>query len=156
MTVGRVFIFAFRWWAKRNEFQLVPRFGRWRRFPHPHCRRSFIINDRHNQMSPRTLRQKRMHVGALLQWRPTSRRVKALKSCLGRRLRERDRQQRRSLLWQQMAKELKRKLFKTSLSRYGFLDAFSHLYKRVCLSVRPSVRPSIGHTRVEIFFACCF
>ena len=25
-----------------------------------------------------------------------------------------------------------------------FLDAFSHLYKRVCLSVRPSVRPSVG------------
>ena len=38
-----------------------------------------------------------------------------------------------------------------------FLDAFSHLYKRVCpsvrrsvrRSVRPSVRPSVGHTRVE-------
>ena len=34
-----------------------------------------------------------------------------------------------------------------------FLDAFSHLYKRVCPSVRPSVRPSVGrsvrHTRVE-------
>ena len=34
-----------------------------------------------------------------------------------------------------------------------FLDAFSHLYKRVCLSVgpsvRPSVRPSVCHTRVE-------
>ena len=29
-------------------------------------------------------------------------------------------------------------------SKYGihFLDAFSHLYKRVCLSVRPSVRRS--------------
>ena len=26
-----------------------------------------------------------------------------------------------------------------------FLDAFSHLYKRVC----PSVRPLVGHTRVE-------
>ena len=30
-----------------------------------------------------------------------------------------------------------------------FLDAFSHLYKRVCLSVRrsvrPSVRPSVTH-----------
>ena len=25
----------------------------------------------------------------------------------------------------------------------GFLDAFSHLYKRVCLSVRWSVRPSV-------------
>ena len=38
-----------------------------------------------------------------------------------------------------------------------FLDAFSHLYKRVCPSIRwsvhPSVRPlvrrSVGHTRVE-------
>ena len=38
-----------------------------------------------------------------------------------------------------------------------FLDAFSHLYKRMCLSVRPSVRRSVGpsvrwsvgHTRVE-------
>ena len=29
--------------------------------------------------------------------------------------------------------------------RTRFLDAFSHLYERVCLSVRPSVR----HTRVE-------
>jgi len=42
------------------------------------------------------------------------------------------------------------------LRRYcfpGLLDAFSHLYKRVCPSVRPSVhrsvRPSVGHTRVE-------
>ena len=35
-----------------------------------------------------------------------------------------------------------------------FLDAFSHLYKRVCPSVGPSVRPSVRrsvrHTRVEI------
>ena len=39
-----------------------------------------------------------------------------------------------------------------------FLDAFSHLYKRVCPSIRRSVRPSIRrsvgpsvhHTRVEI------
>ena len=31
-----------------------------------------------------------------------------------------------------------------------FLDAFSHLYKRVCPSFRPSVRPSVGHARVEI------
>ena len=30
-----------------------------------------------------------------------------------------------------------------------FLDAFPHLYKRVCPSVGPSVRPSVGHTRVE-------
>ena len=30
-----------------------------------------------------------------------------------------------------------------------FLDAFTHLYKRVCLSVGPSVRPSVRHTRVE-------
>ena len=29
-------------------------------------------------------------------------------------------------------------------SKSGFLDASSHLYKRVCPSVRPSVRPSIG------------
>ena len=29
-------------------------------------------------------------------------------------------------------------------SAYQFLDAFSHLYKRVCLSVRPSVVPSVG------------
>ena len=36
-----------------------------------------------------------------------------------------------------------------SLSFYLFLDAFSHLYKRVCLSVGPSVRPSVRHTRVE-------
>ena len=36
---------------------------------------------------------------------------------------------------------------------FVFLDAFSHLYKRVCLSVRPLVPPSVGpsvrHTRVE-------
>ena len=31
-------------------------------------------------------------------------------------------------------------------SAVTFLDAFSHLYKRV----RPSVRPSVRHTRVEI------
>ena len=31
----------------------------------------------------------------------------------------------------------------------SFLDAFSHLYKRVCPSVGPSVRRSVGHTRVE-------
>ena len=35
----------------------------------------------------------------------------------------------------------------------GFLDSFSHLYKRVCLSVRRSVGPPVGrsvrHTRVE-------
>ena len=30
-----------------------------------------------------------------------------------------------------------------------FLDAFSHLYKRVCLSIRPSVRPLVRHTQVE-------
>ena len=30
-----------------------------------------------------------------------------------------------------------------------FLDAFSHLYKRVCPSVRPSVRRSVGHVGVE-------
>ena len=30
-----------------------------------------------------------------------------------------------------------------------FLDAFSHLDKRVCLSVHPSVRPSVRQTRVE-------
>ena len=36
-----------------------------------------------------------------------------------------------------------------------FLDAFSHLYKRVCLSVGPSVRPSVRpsvHTRVEFLW----
>ena len=33
-----------------------------------------------------------------------------------------------------------------------FLDAFSHLYKRVC----PSVCPSVGHTRVEIVFKSRF
>ena len=27
---------------------------------------------------------------------------------------------------------------------WPFLDAFSHLYKRVCLSIRPSVRRSVG------------
>ena len=37
---------------------------------------------------------------------------------------------------------------------FSFLDAFSHLYKRVCLSVRRSVGPSVRcssvrHTRVE-------
>ena len=32
----------------------------------------------------------------------------------------------------------------------SFLDASSHLYKRVCPSVGPSVGPSIGHKRVEI------
>ena len=31
----------------------------------------------------------------------------------------------------------------------SFLDAFSHLYKRVCPSVGRSVGPSVGHTRVE-------
>ena len=35
-----------------------------------------------------------------------------------------------------------------------FLDAFSHLYKRVCPSVRqsinPFVYPLVGHTRVKI------
>merc|ERR1719204_1162386 len=86
-------------------------------------------------MPPRTLRQKRMHVGALLQWRPTWRRVKALKPCLGRRLRERDRQQRRSLLRQQMAKELKRKLFKTSLSR---ISAWSFLRRSAGARVKRS------------------
>ena len=33
--------------------------------------------------------------------------------------------------------------------RLSFLDAFSHLYERVCLSVGPSVGPSVGHARVE-------
>ena len=37
--------------------------------------------------------------------------------------------------------------------RVRFLDAFSHLYKWVCPSVRRSVRPlvspSVRHTRVE-------
>ena len=45
-----------------------------------------------------------------------------------------------------------------------FLDASSHLYKRVCPSVGPSVRPSVGpsvrrsvgHTRVEIMKKCRF
>ena len=41
-----------------------------------------------------------------------------------------------------------------SFSFFLFLDAFSHLYKRVCLSVRPSVgssvRWSVSHTRVEL------
>ena len=41
-----------------------------------------------------------------------------------------------------------------------FLDAFSHLYKRVCPSVRPSVRrsvgPSVRHTQVEIMVKCHF
>jgi len=32
----------------------------------------------------------------------------------------------------------------SSMSFEFFLDAFSHLYKRVCPSVRPSVRPSVG------------
>ena len=32
---------------------------------------------------------------------------------------------------------------------FWFLDAFSHLNKRVFPSVRRSVRPSVGHTRVE-------
>ena len=44
-------------------------------------------------------------------------------------------------------------LFTHSILLYTFLDAFSHLYKRVCLSVHqyvrrsvsPSVRPSVGH-----------
>ena len=30
-------------------------------------------------------------------------------------------------------------------SPHQFLDAFSHLYKRVCPSVRPSVGPSVTH-----------
>ena len=29
---------------------------------------------------------------------------------------------------------------------YKFLDAFSHLYKRVCPSVGPSVRPLVGRS----------
>ena len=29
---------------------------------------------------------------------------------------------------------------------WDFLDAFLHLYKRVCPSVRPSVGRSVGHT----------
>ena len=41
-----------------------------------------------------------------------------------------------------------------------FLDAFSHLYKRVCPSVRqsvgPSVGPSVSHTRVEVAEWRCF
>ena len=45
-----------------------------------------------------------------------------------------------------------------------FLDAILHLYKRVCqsirLSVRPSVRlslrPSVGHTQVVTMQKCCF
>ena len=55
---------------------------------------------------------------------------------------------------------------------YTFLDALSHLYKRVCPSVRqsvcpsvrlllrrsihPSVRRSVGHTRVETMQKCRF
>ena len=31
-----------------------------------------------------------------------------------------------------------------------FLDAFSHLYNRVCPSVHPSVCRSVRHTQVEI------
>ena len=34
--------------------------------------------------------------------------------------------------------------FRHAISQNGFLDAFSHLYKRVCPSVGPSVRPSVG------------
>ena len=34
-------------------------------------------------------------------------------------------------------------VFKQLLFAADFLDAFSHLYKRVCLSVRPSVRRSV-------------
>ena len=47
-----------------------------------------------------------------------------------------------------------------TLKKNSFLDAFSHLYKRVCPSVGPSVRRSVrrsvGHTRVEIPQKCCF
>ena len=39
---------------------------------------------------------------------------------------------------------------------FPFLDAFLHLYNRVCPSVRSLVRPSIGHTRVETMQACRF
>ena len=42
----------------------------------------------------------------------------------------------------------------------SFLDAFSHLYKRVCPSVRRSIhlsiRPSIYHTKVETKQKCRF
>ena len=55
-------------------------------------------------------------------------------------------------------------LFTHYILLYTFLDAFSHLYKRVCLSVHqyvrrsvsPSVRPSVGHKRVEIIKKCLF
>ena len=38
--------------------------------------------------------------------------------------------------------------FFVSFSSTLFLDAFSHLYKRVCPSVGRSVHPSVRHTRV--------
>ena len=34
-------------------------------------------------------------------------------------------------------------LFALRLPSFAFLDASTHLYKPVCLSVRPSVRPSV-------------
>ena len=34
------------------------------------------------------------------------------------------------------------------LESFSFLHAFSHLYKRVCLSIHPSVGLSIGYTRI--------
>ena len=46
------------------------------------------------------------------------------------------------------------KLERDKKVKRSFLDAFMHLYKRVCLFVRPSIcrsfGPSVGHTRVEI------
>ena len=40
---------------------------------------------------------------------------------------------------------------------YCSLDAFSHFYKRACLSVGLSIGPSVGsHTRVEIMFQSRF
>ena len=42
------------------------------------------------------------------------------------------------------------------ISKTLFLDAFSHLYKRVCPSVGRSVGWSVGRTRVEILKKCRF
>ena len=51
-------------------------------------------------------------------------------------------------------------LFTHSILLYTFLDAFSHLYRRVCLSVHrsvcPSVRLLVGHKWVEIMKKCLF
>ena len=43
-------------------------------------------------------------------------------------------------------------VFCSSIRSWSFLDAFSHLYKRVC----PSIRMSVGHASVETWLSSIF